>query len=141
MSYTIKIKFGKKMAKKLFAKKPELMSSLEEDAFAAKFIEAIFGAKPYKVTKSGPMVTPSATKEEIKMAVNSLFVPAEGKVEMQAEHLRGRVEKALFKHVDEVWLTEVLQELGFKHKIADNDLFYLLNYANHQASHTQNGNA
>lgn len=55
MSYTIKIKFGKKMAKLLFAAKPELMSSLEED-FAKKLIEDILGAKPYKVTRTKPMI-------------------------------------------------------------------------------------
>ena len=147
MAYTIKIKFGKKMAKLLFAAKPELLSSLEEDAllemlkrifaakpelmssleedFAKKLIEDILGAKPYKVTRKNPFV---ASRRQIENAVDKLFVPAEGKVEMPAHVLRKAVEREIGLFVDEFVLESVLEDSGYKSKIVENDLFYLLDY-------------
>ena len=148
MAYTIKIKFGKKMAKllfaakpellssleedallemlkRIFAAKPELMSSLEEDSFAEKFLQEVMGAKPYKVTRKNPFV---ASRRQIENAVDKLFVPAEGKVEMPAHVLRKAVEREIGLFVDEFVLESVLEDSGYKSKIVENDLFYLLDY-------------
>lgn len=47
---------------------------------------------------------------------------------MQANFLHKTLERELHMIVDELVLTQVLADLGYKTKIGMNDLFYLLNY-------------